>query len=154
MKREKIEAGGTYVTVDGEVLLVLDNSPGYSVQGGKWVHDPQTGRRYMGAVKGWQEYQSNVKIRATVTGTINTEGEVTRCKHRKVAVAPREIDAPLDRYVERFKAARKEQDKAGRTTTQVTRALQRKGLKVVAIDADKGQITLDLASVTEVLVNG
>jgi hypothetical protein len=154
VKREEIVAGETYVTVTGEVLRVEDNTPGYSVKGGKWVHAPQTDRRYMGPVKGWQEYQSNVKIRATVVGVIDAQGEISEVSDRKIAIPPREISDTLDGYVEQFKRARKAQAKAERTTTQVKKALQRKGLKVVSIDADKGQVTLGLESVTEVLVNG
>lgn len=63
MKRKDLQPGERYVTSAGVVFEVVDTEPGYRVENGEWVHDPQTATRFMPG-KGHVPYQTNGCIRA------------------------------------------------------------------------------------------
>jgi hypothetical protein len=63
MKRKDLKPGERYVTSAGVVFEVVDTEPGWRVENGEWVADPQTATRFMPG-KGHVPYQTNGCIRA------------------------------------------------------------------------------------------
>lgn len=151
MNRSQLAPGGEYVDDLGDVYRIHDTEPGYSVQDGKWVEDPQTDRRYMGPVKGWQEYKANPNVRANLVGQL-IDGEVKPVRGKpKAVIAPRRLVGTVEQVIKSRKQDNKTERQQERLGKTITSLMEGQGFKVLDVDADNRRVVLDMDSVVTAL---
>lgn len=128
MRREDVQAGKAYATVQGHKVKVIDNDPGWTIVDGAYVKDDTKATRF---VQGTTiSYASNNHIRITAQ-----DGTPTVIEPRHLSMLWSEYEAQRKSAV----AARKD---ATSNAKALTVRAKTAGLGAIATDPDRQRVTL------------